>query len=386
MICKLDELGPKAERGSSIVSFLVFAVIAIIVLNILVFYVFGQIVRPNEIGLRRNYFSIPGMLKEGYVDKGLLPGLHWKIPGISTVQLLPRDFQFVHLNDRERLGGDLDLDQLEIPTTDGSKVRTDITLILRYFEEPSTEAAPAAQPEGADESKVPFVTYQQRPHGGPKDLVNSFGSTQTGQLRIFATKAEESVKKALSKLTTTDYYNPVVRERAALKAREIVNDDVAPDGIELWATLIRRYVYSEKNIDDQIFAKNLQEQTERLNAAERALQEAKAETEETKARWDAEIKDLLVEGQQRRDVIMSEADRYEVEQVSIGDRMVEESIAKVDQAKNTVLTDTPGAEVYIARQMAPLLTTLEGGVVTDIDPYDVDSWVKKLVSEVNAGK
>ncbi len=361
------------------------AIVAVVVLNVLTFYVFGQIVRPNEIGLRRNYFSLPGMLKEGYVEKGLLPGLHWKVPGISTVQLLPRDFQVVHLNDREQLGGDLDLDQLEIPTTDGSKVRTDITFILRYFEEPQTVEPEAATPAEPD-TTVPFVSYKKRTHGGPKQLVNSFGSTQRGRLRIFATKAEESVKKALSNLSTTDYYNPIVRERSALRAREIVNDDVAPDGIELWATLIRRYVYSEKNIDDQIFAKNLQEQTERLNAAERALQEAKAETEETKARWDAEIKDLLVEGQQRREVIMSEADRYEVEQVSVGDRAVQESIAKVDQAKNTVLTDTPGAGVYIARQMTPLLSTLEGGVITDIDPYDVDAWVKKLVSEVKAGK
>jgi hypothetical protein len=36
--------------------------------------------------------------------------------------------------------------------------------------------------------------------------------------------------------------------------------------------------------------------------------------------------------------------------------------------------------------MAPLLATLEGGVVTDIDPYDVDAWVKKLVSESKASR
>ena len=151
-------------------------------------------------------------------------------------------------------------------------------------------------------------------------------------------------------------------------------------GIELWATLIRRYVYSEKNIDDQIFAKNLQEQTERLNAAKRKLEEAQAETKDEIAVWDAKIKDVKVTAEQDKEVIVSEADRYEVEQRSKGDRLVQEAIAKVDQAKNTILAETPGAGVYVARQMTPLLKTLAGGVVTDIDPFNVDDWVQKLIS------
>ena len=87
----------------------------------------------------------------------------------------------------------------------------------------------------------------------------------------------------------------------------------AVDGIEAWGTLVRRYIYSEKNIDDQIFAKNLQEQTERLNSAERALQKEIAITVETQAMWEAQIKDLLISGQQSKVVIESEADRYRVE-------------------------------------------------------------------------
>jgi hypothetical protein len=34
--------------------------------------------------------------------------------------------------------------------------------------------------------------------------------------------------------------------------------------------------------------------------------------------------------------------------------------------------------VYVALQLAQLLASLKGGVVTNLDPYDFDAWVKKL--------
>ncbi len=148
----------------------------------------------------------------------------------------------------------------------------------------------------------------------------------------------------------------------------------------MWSTLIRRYVYSEKNIDDQIFAKNLQEATEQLNKAERALEQARAETEMTQAQIDATIKDLKVAGEQETEVIMSEGDRFELEKKSEGDRLVQEARAGVDKAKNEVLTQISGADVYVAREMTPLLETLQGGIVTDIDPFNVESWMDKLIS------
>jgi regulator of protease activity HflC (stomatin/prohibitin superfamily) len=348
----------------------------------LIFFVFGQVVPPDMIGIRRNFISFPPFLKPGFQEKGLYPGLHWKIPEVSTIQLIPRDFQFIHLNQR-KISGDYTQKQLEVPTTDGSKVQADITLILRFFEEPNKSDEPQkidliAGEEG--ERRVPFATRSITSHGGPNDLANTYSLDRQTQLRIFTVTAEEKLKETLSNLSTQDYYDPVLREIAALNASRQVNEIVNPDGIELWATLIRRYIYSEKRIDDQIFNKNLQEATERLNAAERSLQQAKAETEETAARWDAEIKDLRVQGEQQRAVIMSEADRFEVEKISEGDRLIQEAIAKVDKAKNKILTEVDGAEVYVAREMTPLLETLEGGVVTDIDPYDIDAWVKKLVN------
>ena len=377
------------ETGS-IASALGMTVTALVTLFILIFYVFGQIVYPDEIGIRQNYFNIPGVLKEGFQDNGLYPGLHWKIPGLSTIHLIDRDFQFVNLNSIDQISGDLNLTQLEIPTTDGSKVKTDITLILRFFEKAEgvsklekDKPAHIQEITEADlkQKTVPFaVPVAQYPHGGPKELVNKYRTKKEEQLKIFAITAEESLKKALSNLSTSEYYNPVLREKAALSAVDRINKDVNPDGISLWSTLIRRYVYSEKNIDEQIFAKNLQEATEQLNKAERALEQARAETEMTQAQIDATIKDLKVAGEQETEVIMSEGDRFELEKKSEGDRLVQEARAGVDKAKNEVLTQISGADVYVAREMTPLLETLQGGIVTDIDPFNVESWMDKLIS------
>jgi hypothetical protein len=352
---------------------------------ILVFYVFGQVVYPNQVGIRQNYFGFPGLFEQGFEAEGLAPGLHWKLPLISTVHLIPRDFQFVNFNDRT-LSSELDLPQLEIPTIDGSKVKTDLTMVIRFFETPRTEeervvSASETIIQDRDEDKVPFSARIPRSHGGPGDLVNTYKTSRKEQLGIFAVTAEESIKEALSNLSTSDYYNPVLRERAALIANESINEDVNPDGIELWATLIRRYVYSEKNIDDQIFAKNLQEATEQLNKAERALEQARAETEMTKAAWDAEIKDLKVAGEQDMKVLMSEGERIEIEKKSEGDRLVEEARAEVDRAKNVILTNVSGADIYVAREMTPLLETLQGGIVTDIDPFNIDQWMEKLIAK-----
>jgi len=368
------------EKGSFVTILGFFAGI-ILTLFVLFFYILGQVVSPNEVGIRQNKFGFPGLFEQGFETEGLAPGLHWKLPGISTIHLIPRDFQFVNFNDK-KLSGDLDLPQLEIPTIDGSKVKTDITMVMRFFETPggARNAEAEAKLNTRGEGEVPFAYSVARAHGGPGNLVNKYRTDRTEQLRIFAITAEESIKKALSTLSTSDYYNPVLREKAALSADEQINQDVNPDGIELWATLIRRYVYSEKNIDDQIFAKNLQEATEQLNKAERALEQARAETEMTKAAWDAEIKDLKVAGEQDMKVIMSEGERIQVEKHSEGDRLVEEAKAEVDKDKNQILTQVSGADIYVAREMTPLLETLQGGVVTNIDPFNIDQWMKKLIS------
>jgi regulator of protease activity HflC (stomatin/prohibitin superfamily) len=383
----MKELGFRKHESGSIVLILSFFVFFILLITVLVFFVFGKIVPPNKIGIRQNYFSFMGILEEGYNEKGLSPGLHWKVPGFSDVILIPRDFQFIQMDSNET-SGDLNLPFLEIPTADGSKVKTDITLVLRYFSAPGTSETVGVDwrstESNLDTSDVPIVERVMRTHGGPKDLVNTYGSSNERQLKTFVGKSEDYLKRWLSALSTIDYYNPSLREKAALKSSESINTKFSnKEGIELWSTLVRRYTYSESNIDDQIFAKNLQDATEVLNTAQGTLAKARAKTEEMRAIWDGQkIAVLKEEGEAKVRILNEEGKKYEEEKKARGDKLIELAIAEIEKEKNQVFASA-GGKVYVARKIVPMLQSLSGGILREIDPYNIQEWVEKLRGEKN---
>lgn len=382
----MAELRAYKESGS-IVSFLGFLIFLTASLVVLFFFVFGKVVPPNMIGIRRNYVSVPGVLSSGYNEVGLSPGLHWKAPFISNLVLIPRDFQFIQMG--KETAGDLSIEKLKVPTTDGSFVDTDISLIVRFFDRPGTTVRTGTTDNQTEqhvgEDAVPVVKEVTRVHGGPKNLVNIYGSDYSKQLSTFTINAESNLKKYLSSLSTTGFFNPVLREKATLKATEEINKEVNDKGVELWATLILRYVYERQTIDDQIFAKNLQDASKKLNHALSNLAEAKASTEKVLAQWDSQkIHTLKVEGQTIVQVVEEEGKRYEEEKIAQGNRLVEVAQSEIEKSKNEILA-SQGGKVYTARKLVPFLTSLKGGIVSGVDPYNINSWIKKLANDVNQG-
>ncbi len=372
------------QSGSIWLGLLIFLGVTLGTITLL-FFAIGKVVPPGYIGIRHNGYGVWGLLKKGYSEIGLQPGLHWRIPGnVSDIILLPACFQFINFSTK---GGDLDLPELEVPTSDGSKVKVDVTLVLRYFAAPGTAISKsdtaANEDEGAGDEcrQVPFHEYRDFTHGGPHELVTGYTADQTKQLRTISIIAQQHLTRALFSLSTSEFYNPTKREAAAVKAATEINEEVSKGGIELWGALIRRYFYSQQNIDDQIFAKIFQEQTELLNAEESALAAAKAETVKQEAFGDAEIRNLVVQGESDARVMKSEGDLYEATKSSEGDLLAAKSKAEVDAAKAAVLEQVAGSANYVAREMTPLLRTLKGGVITDVDPYDIERWVSRLVGK-----
>ena len=351
----------------------------------LLYTIFGTVVPPDKIGVRKNYFSF-GVLEEGYVSVGLPPGLHLKFPGISEIILLPRGFQIINLNREGDQKGDLDVDSLEVPTTDGSKVNTDVSLIVRLFERPKEGAPPVPAPLKPEKveldsqvtPEVPFATQKERSHGGPEQLITSYRDKVNLQLERFVQIAQDELRRSMSELSTTDFYDPTLREHAAFVAHEAVNQKTNAQGIELWSTLVRRYTYADAEIDQRIFQKNLQFQTEKFRAASTKFTEAEADIRKTEARWHAKIQDMVVAGQNYRTRAESDARLYEETKIAEGERTLRTQQAEVTAAQNKLLASMPGADLYLAREMVPLLRTLGGGVVANLDPYDIDTWVKKL--------
>lgn len=373
----------KEQRGGVFAAVLFF-VLLLFVFWMLVFWVFGKVVPPNTIGVRQNYFSIFGLLQEGFSNKGLEAGLHWRIPQVSNIILLPRDFQLVHFTDAEEEDG-FRRRPLEVQTSDGPKVKVDVSLIVRLYPKAEESLATSNDLESVLESDVvPFAQFKPIAHGGPRDLVVNYQKDLQGQLERFSQIAENELRQSLAKLSTADFYNPVLREQAALEANDKINKIVAKVGLELSGTLIRRYVYSDQNINDQIFAKNLQEQSERLNKASSLLAAAKALTEQQRASWDAKIQVLQTDGETQAKVTRSEADLYETSKVAEGDLMVAKARAAIDEARANILNQGYGGDLYVIREMAPLMKTLTGGLVTGIDPFDLRKWIEKLGAKRNA--
>ncbi|MFN8389245.1 MAG: SPFH domain-containing protein [Bdellovibrionota bacterium] len=377
--CRGQSVRGEAGAVSPILSAVIgIALLASVVLTLL-YTVFGTVVPPDKIGVRINYFSF-GFLTQGYSKSGMKPGLHLKFPGVSDIALLPRGFQFINLH-KELLDGDLNLGELQVQSSNGPRVNTDVTWIIRLNEDTVNDGPTEPPPLdlGPEEGPVPIQKTVGHAHGGPDDLITFFGFDGIGQLRKFAQIAQNELGKALNRLTSSDFYNPVARERAAVIANRNVNIEVNPYGVELWATLIRRYRYEKEEIDNQIFAKNLQTQTAKLRVAQTALAEVTAQIEKTKELWNQKIQEKYVESQSY--LLQKEADARFAEEIKVseGEKELKTKTAVVTAEKNKLLTELSGADVYVARELVPLVKTLNGGVVSNLDPYDIDTWVTKLV-------
>ena len=120
---------------------------------------------------------------------------------------MPRDFQFI---DCQGADGDSFFSELDVPTTDGSKVRNEVTVAVRLYDRPEAnvsggKTANTLGNTSGDGSEVPLAEMVKRIHGGPRDLVLKYTATPDTVLRNVARDAENSLKASLSQLSTTEY-------------------------------------------------------------------------------------------------------------------------------------------------------------------------------------
>lgn len=319
---------------------------------LVVSFIFGVVVPPGYIGVIQRTMG-PW---EGFSSEGLVPGFHLRIPIYSKIHLIPQNIQIIDIHsDGVSTGSNLG-DGLEIKTADGAFVAVDVSIFARFF-------AQAARKDGI---------------GGPDDLINRVGATQEAWQKQIVTAASDTLTRSLSSLHASQFYDPFLREKALEEAETNMRERLKPYGISLEGIFIRRYAYVDHRIDQAIFDKNIQNQEEALNQASGKLSEARAKLEQVSAEWDAKIETLKVEGENRARVIHSEADLYEKEKRAEGDLKYAKAQAEIDKLRAGALSQTGAAEIYIARQMTPILSSVQGGIVSQTDPYDLEQWLRKL--------
>lgn len=325
--------------------------LTIIVALISVAFLFGTVIPIGHVGVRKIAFG-PG---QGLASSSLKPGYHWTIPGYSAIYVVPQTVQLIDFDRAPLAEGSFGA--LNVPTVDGTTLDVDVTLFTRFYPSSGSTA------DGAI-------------HGGPSDLINAVGSTSQQWRKYLSQVAENELKRALSALSTVDFYNPEKREKQVKVAEEEMRKLLAPLGVELIDVLLRRYTYREE-IDQAIFKKNLQELEISFNKVASEFAEAQKEVNKVDSEGSVAITNLqkqaIAEGQK----IRSEGDLYVREKKAEADLLVARARADVDKMKNKVLTHV-GSDVYVALQLAKILSSFKGGVVNGVNPFDFDGWVKRL--------
>ena len=338
------------EGGKFLGSFLFLLIMMNAVLAGVAFF-FGTIVPVGAVGVRKIAFG-PG---QGLGTKSLAPGFQWAIPGYSTIYQVPQTLRIIDFSNRDE-GTTSPFDSLDIPTIDGTTVDVDAAVLYRFY--------PRA---GRDESLD---------HGGPSDLIQNVGATDIQWAKYISQVVENELKRSLSALSTAEFYDPLAREaRVGIAEREL-QKTLAPLGVQVQTLLLRRYRYREE-IDQAIFKKNLQELESAYNKVGGEFAEAQRDVNKVASEGDVRIKNLERQGLSMVETIHSEGDLYRREKFAQADLLIAEARATVDKMRSDVLSKV-GADVYVALQLAQLLASLKGGVVTNLDPYDFDAWVKKL--------
>ncbi|MDD7474400.1 MAG: SPFH domain-containing protein [Bdellovibrionota bacterium] len=331
--------------------FISFIVIIVVTLS----YVFGVVVYPGEVALRQINFGP----KQGVQKKILDAGLVWNIPFYSKIYKVPSVIQTLYLTNNDKESKTTE-GVLEVQTVDGSSIFADIYVLYQFINESEN------------------ISKEQ----GAYNLLTQIGVSGDLWMQRIKTATINELKKSLGSLSTSEFYNPYKREKAVLEAQYKINDRLKKFGISVAGLLLGRYTYKEMRIDNAIFEKNIQDQEERLNTARKKLGEAQAKTTELEAKWDAKIKTLLVEAENDAKVIMSKADLYEGEKKAQGDLLVSKAIAESQKLKADALKQS-GADMYVTKELAPMVKSLKGGVVNGVDPYNLKTWMSKFGFNAN---
>jgi regulator of protease activity HflC (stomatin/prohibitin superfamily) len=348
--CRATSPRGASERGAWLPALGTMVVVLGAALLVVAFF-FGTVVPVGAVGVRKIAFGP----KQGLLAKSLPPGYHWTIPGYSTIYPVPQTVRVLDF-DRDVQANPGSFGSLDVPTTDGTTVDIDVSILYRFHAKPGQDGAHA--------------------HGGPADLINMVGATESQWSKYLAQAADNELKRSLGALSTVDFYDPKARQERVTNAERTLETSLAPLGIKVESVLVRRYTYREE-IDQAIFKKNLQELESAFNKVAGDFAEAQRDVNKVAADGDVAIQNLDKQGTSEAEKIRSEGDLYRRQKVAEGNLLVAEAKAAVDKMRADVLGQV-GSDIYVALQLTEVLQTLKGGIVANIDPYDLDQWVKKL--------
>jgi regulator of protease activity HflC (stomatin/prohibitin superfamily) len=170
-------------------------------------------------------------------------------------------------------------------------------------------------------------------------------------------RAEAILKQTLGELTTEQFYNSPLRVEKVHQAREIMNQELRPKGLEVEHVLVRYFQYSEE-IQKNIEEKKLKDQLVFKNQAEARASAEMAKLKKTVEEGRAAVGVKLQEGQAYAVRRKAEADLYSRARKAEGDLLVRLAEAERTALKNQALGGA-GADVLVGLQMAEVYRGLQ---------------------------
>jgi regulator of protease activity HflC (stomatin/prohibitin superfamily) len=322
------------------------------VLAVLVFY--GSCtarVRPNEFGVEQRKFG----LHTGIVPRTYGPGLYFIGPGV-TMHMFPREIHVLEASyDRDEalrkagsevsgrveayfarrdalLGGATHrtIDALNIQTSDGYAVTTDVTL-LYTIEDPVRVA---------------------------KDF--GWGSLYVDAFVINTFR--NGVLTTLGKMNAESFYDEAVRISAIQEAQSALGQRFAERGFKVERLLLRGFRYAdtyEKSLETKKVAVQLTEK----NRKESVVNEGKAKLKQIESKGNAAITIAESEVNARISKVKAEAELYSSQTRARADKEVNVASAEAKRLKAEALTQAGGRYV-VALETARMFDNIEGAVMT----------------------
>lgn len=309
-------------------------------------------VAANEFGIKQVKIG----LDRGVQEKVYEAGLHLVIPGMEVMHLFPRDIQIFEMTNFPTAVTRLHRYEkaAHIQTSDGFFVDVDITIMYRIVD--------------------PYL------------VITTVGPGRFFEDNGIIPKAEPILKQALGVIPTEEFYDSKLRVEKTLIAKELLNKELNPKGMQVDHVLVRYFQYSAE-IQKNIEAKKLQDQLVFKNMAERGAAEEAAKLSKVIAEGEALIKIKLQEGEAYQVARLGERDLYVRKKHAEGDLLVKLAEAKKTELKNAALRGAGSArlvglkmaEVYEGLDMIILSSDGPGGV----NPLDLASTLKMF--EVRTG-
>jgi len=303
---------------------------------------------PNEVGIKQVMIGFKrGIQREPYET-----GFRFVLPEpFEKMHKFPKSIQVLELSNNPITKSQFARHERAayIQTSDGFFVEVDASVLYRIV----------------DPYQV-FVTL------GPGRLFEDNG---------IVPRAEPILKQTLGQLTTEEFYNSPLRLQKVHEARDIMNEELRPKGIQVEHVLIRYFQYSEE-IQKNIEEKKIKDQLVFKNQAEARAASEMAKLKKTVEEGRAAVAVKLQEGEAYVTRKKAEAELYSRKTKAEGDLLVKMAEAERTRLKNEALGGQ-GANLLVGLQMAEVyrglqLIVLPSDGSSGLNPLDLKSTLRML--------